>query len=260
MDTPVFKLEKVVRAQKESMEDFEGPLDLILYLLGKNKIEIRDLRVSLILDQYLTYLDERKELNMEVASGFVAMAAHLLYIKTRMLLSEQDVEALSEMDELIRSLEQRRSAERYEAVRAACAAMAQLEERGRSILVKRPEPVGAPLRYSHGKEELADCLADLLRKSQGRLPPPVSSFDGIVGRETYPVAEKAAEIVKKLLSSGRIRFLSLFRSSRSRSEIIATFIAVLELCRTRTVCLTGVGSDCTVEKGGEEELFGHSLP
>ncbi|SMC39862.1 segregation and condensation protein A [Papillibacter cinnamivorans] len=253
MDTPVFKLEKVVRARRESMEDFEGPLDLILYLLGKNKIEIQDLRVSLILDQYLEYLEERKELDMEIASDFVAMASHLLYIKTRMLLSEQDEEALSEMDELKRSLEERRSAERYEAVRAACLTMSRLEERGRSILVRKPEPLGKPIRYSHGKEELTASLAEVLRRSKGRLPPPVSSFEGIVGRETYPVSDKAAEIVKRLLSSGKTRFLSLFRSSRSRSEIVATFIAVLELCRTKAVRLAGAGADCTVERTAAAE-------
>ena len=84
MESPIYKLEKVVQG-KEELQDFEGPLDLILFLLSKNKIEIQDIPIALILDQYLAYLDRRKEMDLEVASEFVTMAAHLMYIKTRML-------------------------------------------------------------------------------------------------------------------------------------------------------------------------------
>lgn len=113
MENPVFKLEKVVRSKAEEMQDFEGPLDLILFLLGKNKMEIQDISISLICDQYLEWLAVRQDLDLEVASEFVAMASHLVYIKTRMLLSIEDEEAQSEMDALIQSLEERRRNERY---------------------------------------------------------------------------------------------------------------------------------------------------
>ena len=108
MDNPIFKLEKVVQTRAaESLEDFEGPLDLILFLLSKNKIEIQDIPISLILDQYLEYLEKRQQMDLEVASEFVTMASHLMYIKTRMLLSIEDEEAQSEMDALIQSLRER---------------------------------------------------------------------------------------------------------------------------------------------------------
>ena len=97
MESPIYKLEKVVQG-KEELQDFEGPLDLILFLLSKNKIEIQDIPIALILDQYLAYLDRRKEMDLEVASEFVTMAAHLMYIKTRVLLSLEDEEAKNEMD------------------------------------------------------------------------------------------------------------------------------------------------------------------
>ena len=106
MESPIYKLEKVVQG-KEELQDFEGPLDLILFLLSKNKIEIQDIPIALILDQYLAYLDRRKEMDLEVASEFVTMAAHLMYIKTRMLLSLEDEEAKNEMDALIQSLAER---------------------------------------------------------------------------------------------------------------------------------------------------------
>ena len=103
MDSPVYKLQSVVHS-REGMEDFEGPLDLILYLLAKNKIEIADIPISLILDQYLEYLERRQRMDLEVASEFITMAAQLMFIKTRMLLSIEDEEAQSEMDLLIKSL------------------------------------------------------------------------------------------------------------------------------------------------------------
>ena len=111
MDNPIFKLEKVVQSKAaEPLEDFEGPLDLILFLLSKNKIEIQDIPIALILDQYLAYLEKRQQMDLEVASEFVTMAAHLMYIKTRMLLSIEDEEAQSEMDALIQSLQERQLA------------------------------------------------------------------------------------------------------------------------------------------------------
>ena len=74
MDSPVYKLEQVVQS-REGLEDFEGPLDLILFLLSKNKIEIQDIPIALILDQYLEYLELRKQMDLEIASEFIAMAA-----------------------------------------------------------------------------------------------------------------------------------------------------------------------------------------
>ena len=118
MDTPIYHLEGVVRSRSEDREDFTGPLDLILHLLGKNKMEIRDIQISLILEQYLAWMDRRKGLDLEVASEFVAMAAQLVFIKTRMLLSVRDEEALSEMEELIASLEEHQRHEDHARVKA----------------------------------------------------------------------------------------------------------------------------------------------
>ena len=114
MDNPIYKLEKVVHGRaEEEMQDFEGPLDLILFLLGKNKMEIQDIAISTILDQYLAWLEQRQKMDLEVASEFITMASHLMYIKARMLLSIEDEEAQSEMDALIQSLEERRRVEIY---------------------------------------------------------------------------------------------------------------------------------------------------
>lgn len=140
MDGPVYKLEHVVHS-REGMEDFEGPLDLILFLLGKNKIEIQDIPIALILEQYLAYLEQRQQMDLEVASEFITMAAQLMFIKSRMLLSLEDEEAQSEMEELIRSLEERRSSENYTKIKYITGLLGPMGEFGRDILLKNPEPM-----------------------------------------------------------------------------------------------------------------------
>ena len=79
----------------------------------------------------------------------------------------------------------------------------------------------------------------MAERSERLLPPPTSSFAGIVGAEPYPVAKKAGEVIRRLLSYGVTRFLGLFRGSRSRSEIVATFLAVLELCKLKSIEVRG---------------------
>ena len=232
MESPIYKLEKVVQG-KEELQDFEGPLDLILFLLSKNKIEIQDIPIALILDQYLAYLDRRKEMDLEVASEFVTMAAHLMYIKTRMLLSLEDEEAKNEMDALIQSLAE---------------LLGPMGEFGRSILTRPPEPVerGKVYEYDQRPGDLVIAMQEMTDRRGQAETPPLRAFDEIVKREPYPVEQKAKEIIRRLKAAGITRFLLLFRGSRSRSELVATFMAVLELCRSRIIRLAGPAADCTV--------------
>ena len=242
MDYPQYHLEGVVRAKAETMEDFDGPLDVILLLLSKNKIEIQDISISSILEQYLAYLEEMKRMDMEIASEFIAMASHLMLIKTKMLLSaaEQE-EALSEMELLIRSLEERQRKDAYEQLQTGVSFLAARNEIGLGMFPKEPEPLRRDLtyQYQHEASDLTRAMELLAERSQKTLLPPAANFKGIVGREPYPVTRKSAEILKKLLSRGLAKFISLFRGNRSRSEIVATFLAVLELCRLRSVTLEG---------------------
>ena len=115
MEEPKYHLSGVVKEKEEQFSDFDGPLVLILLLLSKNKIEIQDISISSILEQYLAYLDEMKRMDMEIASEFIAMASHLMVIKTKMLLSVAErEEAMSEMELLIRSLEDRQRKDAFE--------------------------------------------------------------------------------------------------------------------------------------------------
>ena len=253
MENPVFKLEKVVRSKSEEMQDFEGPLDLILFLLSKNKMEIQDISISLICGQYLTWLEWRQKMDLEVASEFVSMASHLVYLKTRMLLSIEDEEAQSEMDALIQSLEERRRGESYGRIKAMAARLGPMGEFGRNIVTRSPEPVERSriYEYDHRPADLLLAMAEIQDRAQRALPPPKAAFQDIVRQEPYPVESKAREILRRLRDQGITRFRLLFRGNRSRSEVVATFLAVLELCRAHVLHLAGSETDCTVRQEGE---------
>ena len=255
MEAPIYHLEGVVKEKEENMGDFVGPLDLILHLLSKNKMEIKDIQISLILDQYLEWMNRRRELDLEVASEFVTMASQLVYIKTRMLLSIHDEEAISEMEQLIATLEAHQRNENYGKIKAVAPLLDDRYRYGRDYLTKVPEPLqpDRTYRYVHEKEDLLRAMTAVLGRVDNKLPPPMAAFQGIVGREPYPVADKAGEILKRLVRFGVTRFRALFKGSRSRSEVVATFLAVLELCKARRVRLAGTEEDCTVTCTQAEE-------
>ena len=240
MGEPKYRLEGIVRTRNEGMEDFEGPLDVIFLLLSKNKIEIQDVSITAILEQYLAYLDEMKRLDMEIASEFITMASHLMLIKTKMLLSAaEQAEAESELDLLRQSLIERQRKEAIEQIRLAISVLEPRNEVGRCLFTKMPEPLKRDntYRYKHLPEDLLAALDEIEERNQRRLPPPTVNFKGIVGKEPYPVSKKAKEVVRTLFLRGFERLKNLFKGNRSRSEIVATFLAVLDLCKTNSVCL-----------------------
>ena len=180
MDNPIFKLEGVVHERSaETLQDFEGPLDLILFLLSKNKIEIQDIPIALILEQYLAYLEQRKQLDLEVASEFITMAAHLMYIKTRMLLSIEDEEAQNEMEQLIQSLKERQQKDTYLRIRTLTETLGPMSEFGRNTMTKNPEPMerGKIYEYDHEKADLVLAMQSIFDRAEKLAPPPRAAFE-----------------------------------------------------------------------------------
>ena len=176
----------VMHTRDELPADFDGPLSVILLLLSKNKIEIQDVSITSILEQYLAYLDEMKRLDMEIASEFIAMASHLMLIKTKMLLSAAErEEAMSEMELLIRSLEEKQRAEAYEQIRTAVAFLEPRSDIGNGLFTKHaPQPLrpdddlSLPPRAAGSSARHGGLLAE---RSERRMPPKLSNFQGIVG-------------------------------------------------------------------------------
>ena len=240
MDGPIYHLENVVRDRKEDMKDFVGPLDLILHLLSKNKIEVHDISVTQILDQYMEWVEKRQELDLEVASEFITMASHLLYIKTRMLVSSQDEEALSEMEQLIASLEERQRHENYQRIKLGIAQMMVLFSKGSAFIPRPPEPLpdtGQRFDYTHEGKDLLRGIERIMKRSKRKIPPPMSMFRGVVGREPYSVERKVEEVLVLLRDRKQLSLAALWQESESRSEVVAVFIAVLELCKTGQIAM-----------------------
>jgi segregation and condensation protein A len=240
MGEPQYRLEGIVRTRSEQMEDFEGPLDVIFLLLSKNKIEIEDVSITAILEQYLAYLEEMKRMDMEIASEFITMASHLMLIKTKMLLSAaEQAEAQSELDQLRQSLADRQRKEAMEQIRMAISVLEPRNEIGRCVFTKDPEPLRREqgYRYQHDTADLLRALDQISERNQRLLPPPTVNFKGIVGKEPYPVTRKTGELLRRLLLRGVERLKALFHGNKSRSEIVATFISVLEMCKIGSVTL-----------------------
>ena len=143
------------------------------------------------------------------------------------------------MEILIRSRRERQSKEAYEQIKLAASQLSVRNEIGLGLFTKGQEPYqkDQTYRYRHDPSDLLTALAAIADRSERRLPPPVSNFAGIVGAEPYPVVKKATEIVRRLFSHGVMRLKALFQGSRSRSEIVATFLALLELCKLKSVSI-----------------------
>lgn len=252
MENPTFHLEGVVRT-REDMEDFEGPLTLILQLLAKNKIEIQDIRISELLDQYMAWLGEMKSMDLEIASEFVQMASHLVYIKARMLISAG--EETSELEELIESLERLKNKDVLERLRLVLPALGDMYSRGAGTMVKPPEylPVDREYRYVHEPSDLTDAMARVLtREDAARLARSADSFR-FPERIVYSVTDKTRELMDMLRSQGSTSLEGIFRSNGSRTEVVATFIALLELVRDGSILIEGEGEDAWVSYIDESE-------
>ena len=215
------------------LDVFEGPLDLLLHLISKNKVNIYDIPIALILEQYNQALEEMKVRDLNVTSEFVAMSAHLLYIKSKMLLPRYEEEEAEEdpRAQLVQMLLE------YQKFKEVSGVLNNRYEIGKDIYVKQQEPLEPDKKYKyvHNKTDLSNAILRMLDRAERKMPPPVSNFSGIVGREVYSVSSKVAFILKRLASAGVASFRGLFKKVETRSEVVATFLAVLELCKSNRV-------------------------
>lgn len=228
MQDLTYHLEGIIKT-KEEMQDFEGPLNLILMLLQKNKIEIRDIVISDILDQYTAYLEDMEKMDLDVASEFVQMAAYLLFIKTKMLLSGE--KEVSELELLIQSLEQLKARDVYTSLQDVIPVMKEGYEKGVLYFPKVPEPlrpVAREYEYTHDPLDLLRSLSEVF--SRGGSSNALQIISEATPKYTpYGVREKSRELITKLKSSKKISINKLYSDCGSKSEVVATFISILEL-------------------------------
>ncbi len=215
------------------IEVFEGPMDLLLHLISKHKLNINDIPIVELVNQYLDYVRKMEEADFDVAGDFLEMAARLIYIKTVSLLPRHE-EAETLKKELTGELIEYRD----------CKLMAKKLSQhtdGFDRFVRQPQGgwVNCDYERFHEGEELLDAYINVAGKAQRRLPPPIDSFKGIVARKFVNVASKVRTVMRKLWSGKKVKFLTLFDGAKSKSDIVATFLAVLELTKTKKITVDG---------------------
>jgi segregation and condensation protein A len=206
---------------------FEGPLDLLLHLIRDNKVDIYDIPISFITSRYLEYIEMMKELNLEIAGEFLVMAATLVHIKSRMLLPpDEDVEPEQMEDprlELVQRLLE------YQAYKDAASILKEREDEALKLFSRNPqeeEEEGVSPELYLFDVNLFDLMG-AFKKLLDSAPPEVRT----ITRETLTVKERMLTIVEMIENLESIRFEEIFRESATRTRMIVTFLALLELLR-----------------------------
>lgn len=212
------------------LENFEGPLDLLLTLIQKNKVSIYDIPIAMITEQYLEAIEGIEELNLDNTSEFLVMASQLLYIKSKMLLPKTQEEEDEEdpREELARRLIE------YQQYKEASEELRKSEFSTKYMVFREAEKIDFPIpeyNINHDVDELLMAFESIFRRHLRRQKPEKRAFSQIVGREKVSVDDMVEKICKRLRKSKRIKFETLFQEGDSKPEMIATFLAVLEMVK-----------------------------
>lgn len=208
---------------------FEGPLDLLLHLIAKNKVSIYDIPISEIADQYFDYLRECEAMDMELSSEFAVMASQLLYIKSKMLLPVYDEEEEDPRAELVDRLEEYK---RYKEISKAFDVMQHAMD---DSVFKAPENLNIPKVVVENKIMNPDVLYAsflmIMERNLAKKPLSPQNFSGVIGKKRVSVPHQSRFVMSLLKKQKEVLFELLFENMTTRSEMVATFMAVLELIR-----------------------------
>lgn len=235
------------------LEIFEGPLDLLLHLIRKNEVDIFDIPIATIAEQYLSYLDLMKALNISLAGDFLVMASTLVHIKSRMLLpGAQDEEAEDPRMEIARPLLE------YLKLKEAAEDLTDREILERDVFARRMAP---ELKSQIQSEEpmlevsLFQLIDAFKRIVEERLPGSTISFQ----REEWSLKDKTTQIMDRLKTQGHFFFIELFDQDRTISEFVVTFLALLELVQMGLVRIVQphLDADILLEPNFKEDEENH---
>ena len=225
------------------LSNFEGPLDLLVFLIDKDKVDIYDISIDKIADQYMEYLNEQERLNLEIASEFLVMASTLLLIKSKGLLPKEveDEAELTEEELLQRIIEYKKYKEISKTFKL------RIEEFSKRIF-KFPETIELPkqnLEITYTENDIVRAYKKLLQKNTDKKNEYASNIKKIAVSDEYSVADKVKEIYKELIIKPKFVFGNRFSlKEKPKAEVVTAFTGVLELSR-RSKILTN-----------QEELFG----
>ena len=217
------------------IDDFDGPLDLLLHLVKENKMDLLHLKLEVIIDEYLDFIHKMEEINLNIASSYLVMASELLELKSKMLLPKNE----EEIDEEDTNTEERliMRLQEYEKYKEMTDQFRLLEEERREIYTKIPENLK---EYSEDTlpnsdlslEDLVEALKKLLERKELEKP-----LNTKVIKDEISVKERVVSIKKILKEKKRVNFLDLFES-KSKDYVVVTFLAVLEMCKNNEIRLS----------------------
>ena len=218
---------------KYRLESFEGPLDLLLTLIKKNKVSIWDIPIVEITDQYLEAIAGIEKTMLDNTGEFIILASQLLYIKSKMLLpkDEEDDEE-DPREELAQRLYE------YKKFKEASQQMRKSEFSSKYMVFRGEEDIKFPVpeyNINHELSDLIDAFGNILQRRVRKAKPEKRAFYGIVGREKVSVDDMVIKIKDRLKVNGKVDFSSLFGENDSRPEMIATFLAVLEMVKLNQI-------------------------
>ena len=222
------------------IEGFEGPLDLLLQLIARNKFNIYDIQLTELIDQYLEQIKLFEEEEMELGSEFLVMASRLLYIKTVSLLPKHD-EIVSLKEELVGELLE------YMVCKQVAKKFSEMQD-GFDLFVKSPSEYDFDKTYElvHSSDVLYLSYLSAVGRGKRKLPPSTAPFSKIVAKKIVAVSTRIVFVIRNLWSGSKKKLSSLYKTANSRSELVATFLAVLELCKANRVRIDGDSDEAEI--------------
>ncbi len=237
------------------IQDFEGPLDLLLHLIQKNKVEITDIPIAEITEQYMEYLEEMKRFDIEVTGDFLVMAATLLYIKSKLLLPSQkdEEDGVDPRAELVDRLIE------YAKYKEAVEFLSPRQESGKYYFDKSPEKIELPkVRYIDARfpvSLLFEAFANVMENHELKKPVKREAFDVIVQREIVSVSDRIKYIREMFKNKDVITFDEFFEDVTTRAQAVSTFLAILELLSHGNLNLENEEGKLLFNLSGEENEF-----
>ncbi len=219
---------------------YEGPLDLLLSLIAKNKVNIYDIVIADLLEQYMEQIKAMQDNQMDIASEFLTMASRLVYIKSAMLLPKYEEEAEELKKELSGQLIE------YQLCKEIAAKLGTIYDF--DTFYKDASPVKFDLTYNrkHDPQDIVKGYINAVGRGKRKLPPPQSAFAGIMERKIVSVNSRIITVMRKLWHGKRVKYRELFEAADGRGELVATFLAVLELVKGKRVRIDGSGNEAKV--------------
>lgn len=229
------------------LDVFEGSLDLLLNLIAKNKLNIYDIPIAELLEQYMAQIHEMQAADMDVASEFLEMAARLVHIKSVSLLPKKEEEA---------ALKQELTGQLLEYQQCKEAAMRLRERFSLDSIVRAQADIPADLTYKrhHKPQELLSAYLSMLGKKKPPEPQkPEDTISKLITRRVVSVASQIVFVLRSLWKKRHVSLKELFRGKNDPSERVAAFLAVLELVKDKRLRVDGDGEDCEIKltNGGE---------